>query len=106
MTKTLISAAISALLAAPLGALADDNATTWPDKAKPSTQSAQTRDQTERQKARTTPRADQAMSGNSAAAAGSTRPSYDPPVRPNDARRTPWPSQDSAERTPQKPKSE
>lgn len=83
MTKILISASISAALAVPLGALADDNAMSWPDKAKPSEQS-------ERQKARTTPRADEAMSGSdSAAARGSTRPNYDPPLRPNDARPIP-----------------
>ena len=85
MTKTLIAAAISAALAAPLVATADDNATLWPDKAKPSAQSSQTKEQ----KTRTTPRADQAMSGNSAAAGGSTRPAYDPPVRPSAAKRAP-----------------
>ncbi len=85
MIKTLITAAISAALAAPLAAVADDDATTWPDKARPS--------------ARTTPRADEAMSGNSAAASGSTRPNYDPPLRPNDAKPAAEPSQSSAETT-------
>ena len=83
MTKTLIAVAISAALAAPLGAVADDNATMWPEKAKPAP------GQTQQQKDRGTSRADQAMSGNSAAAYGSTRPSYDPPRRPNDAKPIP-----------------
>ena len=83
MTKILISAAISAAFAVPLGALADDDAMSWPDKAKPTGQS-------ERQKARTTPRTDEAMSGTDGAAArGSTRPNYDPPLRPNDAKPIP-----------------
>ena len=86
MTKTLIAAAISAALAAPLAAFADDDATVWPDKAKPTAQSEQTTEQ----KARTTPRTDEAMSGTDGAAArGSTRPVYDPPRRPNDARPIP-----------------
>ena len=86
MTKTLIAAAISAALAAPVAALADDDATMWPDKAKPTAQSSRTL----RHKARTTPRTDEAMSGTDAAAArGSTRPNYDPPLRPNDARPIP-----------------
>ena len=90
MTKTLIAAAISAALAVPLGALADDDAVAWPDKAKPSEQS-------ERQKARTTPRADEAMSGSSAAARGNTRPNSDRPLRPNDARPVPpFPADGSA----------
>ena len=83
MTKTLIATAISAVLAAPFGALADDNATMWPDKAKP------VAGRTEQQKQRGTSRADEATSGNSAAASGSTRPSYDPPLRPNDVRPIP-----------------
>jgi len=83
MTKTLIAVAISAALAAPLGAVADDNATMWPEKAKPAP------GQTQQQKDRGTSRADEAMSGNSAAASGATRPSYDPPRRPNDAKRIP-----------------
>jgi len=102
MTKTLIATAISALLATPMAAIGDDNATMWPDKARPGAQSSQT----PQQKARTTPRADEAMSGNSAAAGGSTRPSYDPPLRPNDAKpaaepHSPayGPSQSSAEQT-------
>ncbi|HYM41365.1 MAG TPA: hypothetical protein VET46_01240 [Steroidobacteraceae bacterium] len=83
MTKILVSAAISAVLAGPVAAVADDAAMTWPDKAKPSAQS-------EQRKARTTPRADEAMSGSDGAAArGSTRPNYDPPMRPNDARPIP-----------------
>ena len=86
MTKTLIATAISALLATPVAAIGDDDATTWPDKARPSAQSSQT----PQQKARTTPRTDEAMSGTDGAAArGSTRPSYDPPLRPNDARPIP-----------------
>lgn len=86
MTKTLIAAAISATLAIPVMAFADDDATMWPDKAKPTPQSAQI----PRQKARTTPRTDEAMSGTDGAAArGSTRPNYDPPLRPNDARPVP-----------------
>ena len=86
MTKTLIAAAISAALAAPLAALADDDATMWPDKAKPTAQASQTPDQ----KARTTPRTDEAMSGTDGAAArGSTRPNYERPLRPNDARPIP-----------------
>lgn len=92
MTKTLIAVAISAALAAPFGAFADDNATTWPDKAKPAPGSTQ---RTEQERQRGTTRADQAMSGNSAAASGSTRPAYDPPRRPNDARPLgPWESPD------------
>ena len=83
MTKTLIAVAISAGLAAPLGALADDNATMWPGTAKP------TAGRTQQEKDRGTSRADEAMSGNSAAASGSTRPSYDPPRRPNDAKPIP-----------------
>ncbi|HKB48431.1 MAG TPA: hypothetical protein VKC57_12085 [Ktedonobacterales bacterium] len=90
MTKTLIAVAISAALAAPLGALADDNATLWPDKAKPAPE------QTQQQKKRGTSRADEAMSGNSAAASGSTRPAYDdpslkptPPKRPAAAEPSP-----------------
>jgi hypothetical protein len=81
-TKTLIAAAFSAVILAPLPALAadDNDATMWPDKAKPTTQTAQ-------QKARVTPRADEAMSGTAAAARGSTRPVYDPPVRPSAAGR-------------------
>src|SRR5438045_8593916 len=71
MTKMLMAVAISAALAAPFSALADDNATMWPDKAKPE------RGRTAQQKARGTSRADQAMSGNSAAASGATRPPYD-----------------------------
>ena len=86
MTKTLIAAAISAALAAPLAALADDDATMWPDKAKPTAQASQTQEQ----KARTTPRTDEAMSGTDGAAArGSTRPNYERPLRPNDARPIP-----------------
>ncbi len=86
MTKTLIATAISAALAAPLAAIANDDATMWPDKARPTAQSSQT----PQQKARTTPRADEAMSGTDGAAArGSTRPNYDPPLRPNDARPIP-----------------
>jgi len=86
MTKTLIATAISALLVTPVAAIGDDNATMWPDKAKPTAQSSQT----PQQKARTTPRADAAMSGTDGAAArGSTRPNYDPPLRPNDARPIP-----------------
>ena len=83
MTKTLIAAAISATFAAPLAAIADDDATLWPDKARPTAQSEQTKEQ----RARTTPRTDEAMSG--AAARGSTRPNYDPPLRPNDVRPIP-----------------
>ena len=86
MTKTLIAAAISAALAAPLAAFADDDATVWPDKAKPTPQSSQSKEQ----KARTTPRIDEAMSGTDGAAArGSTRPNYERPLRPNDARPIP-----------------
>jgi hypothetical protein len=86
MTKTLIAAAISALLATPVAAIGDDNATMWPDKAQPSAQTSQTKEQ----KARTTPRTDEAMSGTDGAAArGSTRPNYDRPLRPNDARPIP-----------------
>ena len=86
MTKALIAAAISAALATPFAALADDDATMWPDKAKPTAQSART----PQQKARTTPRADEAMSGTDGAAArGSTRPNYETPLRPNDARPIP-----------------
>ena len=86
MTKTLIAAAISAALAAPVAALADDDATMWPDKAKPTAQSSRTL----QSRARTTPRTDEAMSGTDGAAArGSTRPNYDPPLRPNDARPIP-----------------
>jgi len=86
MTKTLIATAISAALAAPLAAIANDDATMWPDKARPTAQSSQT----PQQKARTTPRADEAMSGTDGAAArGSTRPVYDPPLRPNDVRPIP-----------------
>ena len=94
MTKTLIAAAITAALAAPLGVSADDNATTWPDKAKPTKQSAE-------QKARRSSRADEAMSGNSAAASGGTRPSYDAPVKPTPPEKAPAvvPSQSSSERT-------
>lgn len=83
MTKTLIATAISAVLALPLVALADDDATMWPDKAKPTEQSSRSKEQ----KPRTTPRTDEAMSGT--AARGSTRPNYDPPLRPNDARPIP-----------------
>ena len=101
MTKTLIAAAISAALAAPLVAFADDDATMWPDKAKPTPRSSQT----PQQRARTTPRADEAMSGNSAAAGGSTRPSYDPPLRPDDARPAKADAK-GAERAPQKAKNE
>jgi hypothetical protein len=86
MTKTLIAAAISAALAAPFAAFGDDDATMWPDKASPSAQSSRT----PQQKARTTPRADEAMSGTDGAAArGSTRPTYEAPLRPNDARPIP-----------------
>jgi hypothetical protein len=86
MTKTLIAAAISAALAAPLVAFADDDATVWPDKPNPTAQSTRT----PQQKARTTPRADEAMSGTDGAAArGSTRPNYETPLRPNDARPIP-----------------
>ena len=73
MTKTLIAVAISAGLAVPLGAVADDNATMWPDKAKPAP------GQVQPQKNRRTSRPDEAMSGNSAAASGGTRPAYDDP---------------------------
>jgi hypothetical protein len=92
MTKTLIAAAIFTALTAPLGALADDNATMWPDKAKP------VAGRTQQQKQRGTTRADQTMSGNSAAASGSTRPSYDPPLRPNDAKPL-APGESASERT-------
>lgn len=93
MTKTLIAGAISVALAAPLAALGDDDATMWPDKAKPTAPSSQTKEQ----KARTTPRAAEAMSGTDGAAArGSTRPVYDPPLRPNDARPIPPFRTDSA----------
>ncbi len=82
MTKTLIAAAIAGALAAPLGAFADDDAVTWPDKANLPAQT--------KEKARTTPRIDEAQSGTDGAAArGSTRPNYDPPLRPNDARPIP-----------------
>ncbi|HZE62149.1 MAG TPA: hypothetical protein VE085_16545 [Burkholderiales bacterium] len=100
MTKTLIAAAISTALAAPLGALADDNATTWPDKAKP------TAERTQQQKQRGTSRTDQTLSGNSAAASGSTRPSYDPPLRPGDAKPVAGPSPSSSERTKATPAGE
>ena len=93
MTKTLIAAAISTALAAPFAAFADDNATMWPDKAKPAA------GRTQQQKQRGTSRTDQTMSGNSAAASGSTRPPYDPPLRPNDAKPVPGPSQSSSEGT-------
>jgi len=86
MTKTLIATAISALLVTPVAAIGDDNATMWPDKAKPTAQSSQS----PQQKARTTPRADEAMSGTDGAAArGSTRPNYEAPLRPNDAKPVP-----------------
>ena len=87
MTKTLIATAISAVLATPMLAIGDDDATTWPDKAKPTEQSSQSK----QQKQRTTPRADQAMSGQSAAAGGSARPSYDPPLPPSAAKPQPGP---------------
>ena len=94
MTKTLIAVAISAGLAAPLGALADDNATLWPDKAKPAP------DQTQQQKKRGTSRADEAMSGNSAAASGSTRPAYDDPsLKPTPPKRPAAEERSSVERT-------
>ncbi len=93
MNKTLIAAAFSAALAVPFTVFADDDATMWPDKAKPNAQSSRTKEQ----KARTTPRADEAMSGSDgAAAAGSTRPNYDPPLRPNDVRPIPPFRTDSA----------
>lgn len=81
-TKTLIAAAFSAAVLVPLPLLAadDNDATMWPDRAKPTTQTPQ-------QKARITPRADEAMSGTAAAARGSTRPVYDPPIRPSAAGR-------------------
>ena len=94
MTKTLIAVAISAALAAPLGALADDNATLWPDKAKPAP------GQTQQQKKRGTSRADEAMSGNSAAASGSTRPAYDDPsLKPTPPKRPAAAEPSSVERT-------
>ncbi|SRR5258708_18536123 len=94
MTKTLIALAISGALAAPFAALADDNATMWPDKAKP------TPGRTQQQKNRGTSRADQAMSGNSAAASGATRPAYDDPsLKPTPPASPVGPAQSSSERT-------
>jgi len=81
--KTLIAAAICTVISAPFAAFGDEDATRWPGKAEP------TAGRTQQQKDRGTSRADEAMSGNSAAVSGSTRPSYDPPRRPNDARPIP-----------------
>ena len=94
MTKTLIAVAISAAWAAPSGAFADDDATVWPDKAKP------TPAQTQPQKNRRTSRADEVMSGSSAAASGATRPAYeDPSLKPTPPKRPAAPEQSSPERT-------
>jgi len=94
MTKILIAVAISAAVATPIGALADDNAAMWPDKAKPEAGRAA------QQKARGTSRADEAMSGNSAAASGATRPPYDDatlrPVPPKKHIGDPEPTKQSA----------
>jgi hypothetical protein len=82
--KTLIAAAICTVISAPFAAFGDEDATRWPAKAEP------TAGQDAKYKARRTTRADEAMSGtDTAASRGSTRPNYDPPMRPNDARPIP-----------------
>ena len=86
--KILIATAISAALGTASLAFGDEDATRWPDKATPREQA--TAAPSPVYKDRSTTRADEAMSGTDGAAArGSTRPVYDPPRRPNDARPIP-----------------
>jgi hypothetical protein len=83
--KTLIAVAISTAFAVPVVAFGDDDATRWPDKAQTTPQT-----QTTKERVRGTTRADEAMSGSDGAAArGSTRPIYEPPLRPADAKPIP-----------------